>query len=349
MFTPSRTNTSVALALMLSAFFVFPDRGRAQKIDFRNQVLPILKSRCFECHGAPTKTSAGRKKRVKGGLRLDGKGWILLGGDGGKVLSPQDAKRSSLYTRTVLDREDPDIMPAKGKPLSSKETGLLRQWIEQGADFGAWKGDTGAEIPKASSGKNSTKNDSRELIQLLDKLGAKLPFPEQKALIGARDSMGRIVPAIPGSPLLRVDFISKENKIQDVNVEKLASVKGNITQLGLGRTRITDESLKVIGKMSRLTRLDLNNTEISDAGVAHLSPLTELRYLNLYGTSVTNQGLSALSSLSNLRSLYLFETQVTDEGTKQLQTKLPGLKIHLKPDLSSLPTGDGQGRRRRRR
>ena len=42
---------------------------------------------------------------------------------------------SSLYTLTILDPDDDDIMPPKGDPLSKEQTDLLKVWIEQGADW----------------------------------------------------------------------------------------------------------------------------------------------------------------------------------------------------------------------
>ena len=59
----------------------------APAVDFRTEVLPILKGRCVECHQDPA-TNAG--KRPKGGLRLDGKHWIMEGTRSGPVVIPGD-------------------------------------------------------------------------------------------------------------------------------------------------------------------------------------------------------------------------------------------------------------------
>ena len=47
-----------------------------------------------------------------------------------------------LYERITLPEGDDDIMPPpeKGLPLTNEETELIRQWIEQGANYGTWKG-----------------------------------------------------------------------------------------------------------------------------------------------------------------------------------------------------------------
>ena len=99
-------------------------------VDFERDVLPILKESCFKCH-------SGQAKKLKSNLRLDGKDWILLGGDYGGVIAPGDAPGSSLYELTSLPADDPDVMPPKGETLSKTELATIRRWIEAGADFGS--------------------------------------------------------------------------------------------------------------------------------------------------------------------------------------------------------------------
>jgi formylglycine-generating enzyme required for sulfatase activity/mono/diheme cytochrome c family protein len=116
-----RTFSSVfaALALPLSGF-------AAAKVDFAENIKPILEATCLSCHGA---------EKPKGGLRLDSRANALQGGENGAVLVPGDPKKSRLYTSTVLPPGHDDIMPPKGDPLSKEQTELLRQWIEQGASW----------------------------------------------------------------------------------------------------------------------------------------------------------------------------------------------------------------------
>ena len=60
---------------------------------------------------------------------------VIKGGEYGTALVPGDPDESSLYTLTILDPDDDDIMPPKGDPLSKEQTDLLKVWIEQGADW----------------------------------------------------------------------------------------------------------------------------------------------------------------------------------------------------------------------
>jgi ELWxxDGT repeat protein len=112
-----------------------PDR-----VDFINNVLPVLQERCFACHG---------EKKQKGDLRLDSKNSILIGGQSGDPLV--DPKFSEIVRRIHLPVNDDDIMPPPGgerAPLSLDERDLIKKWVAQGADFGLWQQGRGvAESP----------------------------------------------------------------------------------------------------------------------------------------------------------------------------------------------------------
>jgi hypothetical protein len=77
-----------------------------------------------------------------------------------------------------------------------------------------------------------------------------------------------------------------------VNDELLRQVKqlGNVAELDLGNTGVTDDHLKLmheIGLHVLLARLDLSNTAVTDAGLDHLDGCIFLMELNLSGTKVT--------------------------------------------------------------
>ena len=117
-------------------------------VDFRSEVLPIFKARCVECHQDPA-TNAG--KRPKGGLRLDGKHWILKGTRSGPVIVAGDPSESTLYELVSLDPDDLDRMPPESAPLSATEVTTLRTWIAEGASFGDWVGAPGpGEKPEST-------------------------------------------------------------------------------------------------------------------------------------------------------------------------------------------------------
>lgn len=105
------------LVLMCSGANAADDR-----VDFGNEIYPILRSSCVECHG-PIKQ--------EGDLRLDRREDLLASPS---VVSgaPDD---SELIRRVTLPAGHDEIMPAIGEPLSLADQDRLTQWIRQGADW----------------------------------------------------------------------------------------------------------------------------------------------------------------------------------------------------------------------
>ena len=90
---------------------------------FDVQVLPILQSRCFECHS--------NEKSIKGGLSLDNRSGWEIGGDHGPAITPRNLKKSPLIHS--IRHVDPDsAMPPK-KKLSPIEIAMLETWVLMGA------------------------------------------------------------------------------------------------------------------------------------------------------------------------------------------------------------------------
>jgi ankyrin repeat protein len=94
------------------------------KVDFEKDVQPILAQKCHSCHGEDVQQS---------GLRLDKRQNALRGGDYGPVILPGRSAESKLIRRLV-NGDGGLQMPPTG-PLSDEEIGLLRAWIDQGAEF----------------------------------------------------------------------------------------------------------------------------------------------------------------------------------------------------------------------
>ena len=90
---------------------------------FESKVLPLLQSRCYECHS--------HEKKIKGGLALDLKSGWQTGGDSGPAIVPGDMAKSHLIT--AVRYADPEMeMPPKGK-LSASEIEIFEQWVAMGA------------------------------------------------------------------------------------------------------------------------------------------------------------------------------------------------------------------------
>ena len=104
------------------AFSAEPNRP---ELTFGRAIEPILRRRCYSCHG-PDKQESG--------LRLDQRAAALAGGDSGPALQPGKATQSPLLRRVRSNA--PDFrMPPDGARLTAKEIATLTAWIDQGA---AW-------------------------------------------------------------------------------------------------------------------------------------------------------------------------------------------------------------------
>jgi cytochrome c len=92
---------------------------------YTSQVQPILRDNCFRCHAS---------LNHKGGLRLDSRAAILLGGKNGPILIPGHPERSLLVTliRHEGPASHPTPMPPKGK-LSDADIATIERWIQAGA------------------------------------------------------------------------------------------------------------------------------------------------------------------------------------------------------------------------
>ena len=97
--------------------------------DFNRDVRPILSDKCFACHGFD-------EKERKADLRLDTKEGAFADLGGYAALVPGDLKNSEVWLRITTDDRD-DLMPPPRfhKPLTGKEKELIREWIEEGAEY----------------------------------------------------------------------------------------------------------------------------------------------------------------------------------------------------------------------
>jgi hypothetical protein len=160
----------------------------------------------------------------------------------------------------------------------------------------------------------------------------------------------QVSPLMPGSPLVRVDFLTGVTKCDDKAVAALAPIEANIAHLDLARTAITDAAMKSLAQMPRLTRLDLRRTKITDAGLAALAPLKHLTYINLFATEITDKGLASLGAMKTLANIYLFESKVSAAGVARLRTALPKADVVCDVDLTAAaerPQGGGKGRKKK--
>ena len=99
-----------------------------REVDFVKDIQPILRARCYSCHG---------RELDEAELRLDLKAAALGGGDSGKVILPGRSADSLLIQLVAGVDPDGRIMPPEdeGESLSGDQVALLRAWIDQGAKW----------------------------------------------------------------------------------------------------------------------------------------------------------------------------------------------------------------------
>ena len=92
---------------------------------FDDQVLPLLKSKCYKCHGG--------EETLKGGLRLTSREGLLHGGELGSAVD-ETSRRKSRFLEMISYKDDEHQMPPKAK-LSDDEIEIFTQWIVRGAVY----------------------------------------------------------------------------------------------------------------------------------------------------------------------------------------------------------------------
>ncbi len=121
---------SVALACVVSAataVAVAPlPPAATTKVGFEKDIAPIFERSCLNCHGP---------KRTENGLRLDSADGARKGGDHGPSFVVGQSAGSLLVQVTAGVHPELAQMPKKGDKLTPEQVGLLRAWIDQGADW----------------------------------------------------------------------------------------------------------------------------------------------------------------------------------------------------------------------
>ena len=121
---------TLATSMLVAAFLfiavtptVFAQELAREELNFfESKIRPVLIKECYGCHSAKTGAS-------KGGLMVDTKEALLLGGDSGPSIVPGDLDESLLWS--AINHEDYNMPP--GKMLSDKVIADFRTWIEMGA------------------------------------------------------------------------------------------------------------------------------------------------------------------------------------------------------------------------
>ena len=124
-----------------------------EKLDFNQDIKPILSDKCYLCHGPD-------KGKIEAGLQLHEAetAYAELPESPGKyAIVPGNAEKSELFHRILT--EDPNLImpePDSHLTLTATEKAMLVKWIEDGAEYQdhwAFTPPQKPELPKAETGK----------------------------------------------------------------------------------------------------------------------------------------------------------------------------------------------------
>jgi uncharacterized membrane protein len=312
---------------------------------YKDEVAPILKLRCYNCHAA---------LKQKNGLRLDGEMFIKKGGKNGKIFVAGNAFKSPLYTSLLLPLDDEKHMPPKGKhQLNQNEILIIERWIKSGASF--------EDIIDTISNNELVKNvvsrntiADKNIIDNPEKVNSEITETEKKEIENNNSIKSSVkITNLPNpaaiSPAIIEDFKQKNiiltNNAEGSNfvmanfvnvvpfnkasLQTLKNIDEQLIILKLTNLPIDDNDLKIVADLKNIKKLNLENSLITDDGMAYIKQLSQLEQLNLYGTNISDKGLMELASLKNLSVLYLWKTKVTKGGIEQFKKIHPKVTIEI--------------------
>ena len=107
-----------------------PPASDKKDVTYAKDIKPLFDASCIKCHG---------DQKPKGKLRLDSLEGVMKGGVDGKVIEAGNSAKSMLVLNIAhLGDEDEFMPPPKNKlgikELTPEQIGLVRAWIDQGAE-----------------------------------------------------------------------------------------------------------------------------------------------------------------------------------------------------------------------
>jgi mono/diheme cytochrome c family protein len=111
----------LAAAVAVPASAAAKGKPAASTVTFEQQVRPILKAHCFQCHG-----EGGKKE---GGLDMRLRRFLVKGGESGPAIVPGNIRKSYLVARIRAG----EMPPGKKQKLTRKELKAVERWIAAGA------------------------------------------------------------------------------------------------------------------------------------------------------------------------------------------------------------------------
>ena len=208
-----------------------------------------------------------------------------------------------------------------GDTLSDRDDPPWPRWIRRVVGDEMLRGVRRVGLADAENEDNTEKREPRDWSAALEALG-KLPEIRQLRMDPAGPGVFERIESLQG--VEEVSFTQRKFP-EDTRLAGLARL-GNVRNLNLCYTWLTDSDLDWLAKMERLEVLDLSyNHDLSDAGMDHIARLTGLRSLSLGYTEVKAAGLAKLRSLVRLETFVMEHGGIDDADIAPL-ADLPRLR-----------------------
>jgi len=185
----------------------------AIEVEFNRDIRPIVSNTCFQCHGPDANTR-------EAGLRLDLAAEATADLGGYAAIVPGDAEASEALQRMLSD--DPSLRmppPDSGLVVTPSQIEVIRQWIEQGANYQqhwAFEPITRPVVPQVDGGTHAK--------------GFRGPID---AFIQRRLSEQGIHPQGPAEPLIQLRRVSLDLTGLPPTLDEIDDFVKDVDQLGL--------------------------------------------------------------------------------------------------------------------
>jgi uncharacterized membrane protein/mono/diheme cytochrome c family protein len=308
----------------------FSDKANNREIqrkpvaDIQNAVVypdiikPVLEAKCYGCHGP---------NKQKGKLRLDEPGYILKGGEDGKVIIAGQPGESDLIQRLLLPKDDEDHMPPKEKPqLSKQDIDLMHWWISNGADFTKKVNEISQTetikpvLVYLQTGQVMNENSLRDVPE------KEVGKADDKIIARLRERGVAVLPVAANSNYLSVNFVAVDS-VKQADLKLLQSLKKQLLWLKMGNKKLSPDLVSELAGFNAVTKIYLDKTGLTDEGLKIISSLPQLQYINIIGNPVTEKGIEQLKNLKGLTHLYIYQTAVSAAGFEILKKEFPTTSI----------------------
>ena len=172
---------AMVLATLASAAMAAPAINPAARVDFQQDVRPILSDACFACHGPDANARQAN-------LRLDTREGAFADRGGYRLIIPGNASESRLYQRMshaeAVARMPPPTAERRPAP---EDVETIRRWIDQGAEWSshwAYEPPLRPAVPEAEAGDRPLSEIDRFVNARLRKEGLELaPEADKRTLL----------------------------------------------------------------------------------------------------------------------------------------------------------------------